>query len=506
MHKAFKYLSVASIEKSVMMLWLVFFVYATVVAFFVQMILLPHVIPAWHAGHGLLVSYFDAQSAHMWATTLAEKIHSQGWSAWQLRYNGQGNVGITAAIYTLTLPEPWVLIPLHAALHATAALLLLLIINIVLNNRRWALISVLPFLLYPSAMTWYTQILKDGYSITGVLMITYGWILLARQEEWAKRVSRLLLPLLLIILGTLVIWVVRPFVVGMMQMLCLLIAVVVAMAIVRHGSYQQWRGTAITLLGLLVVWFSLFGMKFFIPVAGQTLQVEGSNLGTQANSMLDSSDNFSRSEESGKMQKTGVPGGIVGLRHVTSGTTAMQTVFSKAVPAWHQAPRLLASLDSKFMALSGAREGFRTGYPMAASNIDSAIKLTSAMDVIKYLPRAAQIAFFSPFPVHWIGKGSLEANTLMRRITAFEMMGVYFALLFLPYSVWYWRKRIELWIVLLCTVPPLLIYGIVFANLGTLYRMRYGFLMTLVALGLAGFITLCRHAKQHRARNGSDAV
>lgn len=479
MSKTRRYFEQLFNEKPIGWFWWVFFAYTALVAFFVQLVLLPYVFPQWHFGHGLLISYFDAHSAHHIASDLARKIHTEGWSVWELRANGQGQAGIAAAIYSLTLVEPWVLIPLNAALHATATFVLLLITNSLLSNRRLALLAVLPFLAYPSAMTWYTQILKDGYSIAGTLMVMYSWTLLARRREWERRKSRLYLPLLLAILGISIIWVVRPFVVGMMQMIGVVVSLLITLLIIWQGDYRKLHGVAVTFLGVLVVWTAFGAMKLFKPVGDKVALVEATSM--TRSGIKEAKDNL---KETTIVRESGI----------------LESVFARVSPEWTRSDWLPPFIDVKLQALSGAREGFRTGYLTAVSNIDSDIKLRSATDVIKYLPRAAQIAFLAPFPAHWLGVGSLEANTMMRRITAFEMLGVYFSLLFLPYAIWHWRKRIELWIILICCIPPLLIYGIVVANIGTLYRMRYGFLMTLVALGLAGFIAMVQQIRQRRGR------
>jgi hypothetical protein len=115
----------------------------------------------------------------------------------------------------------------------------------------------------------------------------------------------------------------------------------------------------------------------------------------------------------------------------------------------------------------------------------------SIKDFLLYLPRAAEIAFLSPFPTDWFKPGSLPANTVMRRVSGFEMVGVYIALALLPYAVWRWRARPDLWIILIFCSGMLLIFGLVVANVGTLYRFRYGFLMTIVAVDLAaGFSSI----------------
>ncbi|MDH4099964.1 MAG: hypothetical protein OEV28_05260, partial [Nitrospirota bacterium] len=178
-------------------------------------------------------------------------------------------------------------------------------------------------------------------------------------------------------------------------------------------------------------------------------------------------------------------------------THSMKDVFVNAYEWLSETGSIMVnSMESKLIALAFAREGFRNvPANLSVSKIDSEVKLTTVKGVLSYLPRAAQIAFLSPFPQHWFGTGSLEANTMMRRIAAFEMLGVYFCLIFLPYAIWFWRQKAEVWLVLIYCVPPLLMQGVVVANIGTLYRLRYGFLMALVALGLAGFLTLIQRIK-----------
>src|SRR5262249_7723224 len=118
-------------------LWGGIFAYAAVAALLVQLVLLPHVFPAWHAGHRLLLGG-DWLYFHALAAALAPRIPAQGGAAWELRPQGQPPSGIAAAIYALTLPEPWALVPLNAALHATAGVVLLRIVQVFLPPWRRA--------------------------------------------------------------------------------------------------------------------------------------------------------------------------------------------------------------------------------------------------------------------------------------------------------------------------------------------------------------------------------
>ena len=87
--------------------------------------------------------------------------------------------GVVSAVYAVTIAEPWTLIPLHAALHATSALVLMWVVAMLVPSGRHALLAALPFLLFPSALVGYAQISKDVYTICGGFLFLYGWLLLA---------------------------------------------------------------------------------------------------------------------------------------------------------------------------------------------------------------------------------------------------------------------------------------------------------------------------------------
>jgi hypothetical protein len=131
---------------------------------------------------------------------------------------------------------------------------------------------------------------------------------------------------------------------------------------------------------------------------------------------------------------------------------------------------------------------FSTGLVLAAISIQKSIFTVRRM--FSPLPRALQIGFLAPFPNDWFGSGSRPANTMMRRVAGSEMRLVYLALLGLPMALWRWRRELSLWIFVFYAAGMQTIYTLVTVNIGTLYRFRYGYLMTFVALGIAGWTVL----------------
>jgi hypothetical protein len=546
-------------------LWLLFFAYAAIVALVVQLVLLPHVLPGLHAGHGLLIGG-DWISFHHQAVELADQVRVNGWSSWRLRPDDvSAPAGISAAIYALTVPEPWTTIPLYAGLHATAAIIVLSLVRLFLPDWRQAIWCVLPFLLYPSAMLVYTQIHKDAFAITGALCFLYGWVLVARKETWHGGFWLPAQAVLCILLGSTLAWLVRPYWVQMMQgvsvILVLLISGACILAGVRRERSRLRVLTPILTACLAVAILSPLTRGGYAAMPYQYLATQASSgavpstgaaaTGPAGTVGLDAAAGVASqpidppvappestaADAAGANETTGVvsaqrettPSQVTGGSQSSQGRTSQAggTTDVAGVPtrqlertpeesladsyysqlgqptlvipsslSWSTTPWLPRVLDDRLYTIATVREQARLGYGDVASAIDSDITLDSAGAVIAYLPRALLIVLLAPFPPDWFGRGSYESTTLMRRVAAGEMIGVYLALAILPCAMWYWWRRIEFWVILAFCTGMMLIYAIAIPTVGVLYRVRYGFLMTLVALAIAGGIvawqSMCR--------------
>ena len=152
-------------------LWLSIFVFAVCVAVAVQFVILGLLFPEWSNGHGLLLAT-DSLGYHQKALALAERIRAEGWSIWQLSPKGHFSAGLAAAHYVLFVPEPWVLIPLAAAAHALSWLILFRIALFFTDDWRIAALAAAPYILFPSSVFWYAQLLKDAYFNLGRRLIS----------------------------------------------------------------------------------------------------------------------------------------------------------------------------------------------------------------------------------------------------------------------------------------------------------------------------------------------
>ena len=136
--------------------------------------------------------------------------------------------------------------------------------------------------------------------------------------------------------------------------------------------------------------------------------------------------------------------------------------------------------------VASTRHGFIVRYPNAGSNVDSTVELNGTADLVKYLPRAAEIGFLAPFPIMWFQAG-VKVGLAGRLITGVEMFGMYFCFIAVAATLIYDRKRLEVWFVFATAAMGCLALGYVVINVAALYRMRYAYFVLLIVLAARGF-------------------
>lgn len=165
-----------------------------------------------------------------------------------------------------------------------------------------------------------------------------------------------------------------------------------------------------------------------------------------------------------------------------------KTSSDTEVSIWQSSDWIPIPLDGRFESLAVARLDYITCCHEAGTNIDTDVEFDDAEDIVRYLPRAFTISLFAPFPSMWFDKGSSEPYTVMRRVSGLEMTIAYISFLGLLLVAWYKRNKIEFWVILIFCLAIIVSQGLVVANIGTLYRFRYGPFMMLVCLGWTGLL------------------
>jgi len=117
--------------------------------------------------------------------------------------------------------------------------------------------------------------------------------------------------------------------------------------------------------------------------------------------------------------------------------------------------------------------------PGATSSVDKDVFFNSNADIIRYLPRAAEIGFFAPFPNTWFERGIRERSATWF-LVGLETLAMYAIEIFACLTVWRSRRRLSLWLIVLIAAMGVVGLALVTVNIGTLYRYRYSFLILLI--------------------------
>jgi hypothetical protein len=439
------------------------FFYVLIAGFFIQFIFLPYLAPAnLSQGDGLLSGY-DGYKFHRIAVNLSQEIKANGWSEWYLWPEGQIVSGIASVFYTLITPKPWVLLPLNGILHGIAGLALWGIISTICKNKSLILISSLPFILFPSSLLWNAQIHNENYAIPAILLFFYGWIYLSDVKRGLE-LKKSWKAFVCIFLGSLMNFMVRDYIQSILSWIALLVFFLLVIStfiqLIKKEILIKKGFSYIVFIGL--VWI-LSNPGLFKWVDTNITHYKNDNIASDTLNL-----------DAGTLN--------------TSWTQDNQVQADKYTTWWMKSKILPQAIDSKFMDLAKMRLRFIRSWNYAGSQIDSNVIFRKSTDVIEYMPRALIISLFAPFPEDWFTNGYKKAANLMRKESSFEMMICYVCLLGLFFSGWYFRKRIEFWVLLAFAVGMLTIYTCTIPNIGALYRFRYPYYMPLICVGLLGLM------------------
>jgi hypothetical protein len=420
----------------------------------VQQVLAPSAFPS-AAETGLINA--DSRYFHARAAEMAERIGTEGWGAWELRPDGHAPVGITAGIYAVTGPHPWVILWLNTALHAGAFLLLVIIVDRLAGIGRWSALAALPFLFLPSALAWTAGIGKDGFFILGFHAAALGLLDLLgpsrpRWLSWTRAVC-------LFAVGIALAWLVRPY-------SAVMFAILLAAAILVYGIAAVVR----PLRSAYAAPAALAG----IVSAAAILAV-----------VVDSAGSLVLSPQTAVQFPRPAP---------------FQTAQAAVNACWLRPAWLPAPVDDQFRFLAHARAALYLEAPEAGSSFGVDHAPCSTAEVAAAVPRSLLNALLAPWPNQWWRPGELVLSLSV----AIEMILIYvaFAALVLhghrltgkPSPSRGESSSLMLPLLVFCLLEIALV-AVALPNVGTLMRMRYAPMMLLVGLGLAALIAARQRAQ-----------
>jgi len=487
-------------------LWLAVFIYALLAGLVVQFILLPHVFPHLDGGAGLLADH-DWSGFHQQAVDQASRIAQLGWQEFRLRPDGENIItGLCSVLYYFIVPKPWTLLPINAAVFATAALALFSLVKYLGISDRNAAIAISPFVLFPSSVVQFGQIHKDVFCTAGLLVNLWCWVSLLQPDiRW----RRMILTILASVLATGVVWLFRPY---FMQVLLYWIATFVVWYVLAGALFWAKTRTpdAFSVPGNQVS-FSVRASAVMLVLLGITHQYYSSYLDLR----FATPETVESSEDLARYLKR--PGAAIysflNVRLAVIPRSSMQSAeaaqtseagsvsldeflveaakHNRPVAVMKEGAYIENFVNRIFLRLAVARGGFTNSGKNASTNIDRDVIFYRPEDLVRYIPRALQIGFFAPFPQNWFTTESenKKPNRIEVYVASLEMLCVYIALFGWAYWMVQMRKAgPQLWVPTLFGLSVILLMGLTVANVGTLYRMRVPFIMIFISFGVAGLL------------------
>lgn len=148
--------------------------------------------------------------------------------------------------------------------------------------------------------------------------------------------------------------------------------------------------------------------------------------------------------------------------------------------------------------LTWARYLYDVSYPVKSSNIDEDVLLESWGEVFRYLPRAAVIGMFAPFPDLWLGSGA-QVGRSGRLVAGAETLLMYVGYLFVAFALWMRRRNLVVWFLVAIACCGAIALSLVVVNMGTLYRLRFPFWILLIIVATDGAFALSRTLRARKS-------
>lgn len=307
-------------------------------------------------------------------------------------------------------------------------------------DRRAGILAACAVAVWPSLLLHTTQLLRDPLfiaSLLALLLVCASY--LKRECSWVKAVALALAG------GALacIIWLIRSQV---WEVMIAFVSVTLALMLLKGA--RERRINPSNLAGCVLLLLIVLGL----PKIGRALNVYSYPAPPPA-AVQDA-------------------GGAAG-----ASTTAVEG--TRRLPPGSSLPARISYLRSSFIY----------SYPGAGSNIDGEVEFKSFYEIVRYLPRAAEIGFFSPFPNMWFEDGP-QVGRVGRLLSGAETMLFYLVEILAAICLWRSRRNLSAWLLFITASIGMLALGLVVANVGTIYRMRYAFWMLIVILGIKGILAV----------------
>ena len=313
--------------------------------------------------------------------------------------------------------------------------------------------------LWPSALVWSSQMLKDTVVGSLVLVVVLGFQA-GLHDDWKRSwIRSWIVPL---VLAVVTIAAFRSYVALFLLASCM--ALVLLRGLTSRFDLRAVAGAVATLSVLLVMTIWVGQLKLDEVTARWLRGTPSGQTGAVAGPHGSRSDG---GESAGESEPA--PG--------QPDPTDSSTVQDMLVHAQQE----LRRTQPEYVGI--VRDGFGTAD--AGSMVDESTEIRTLLDFVAYYPRALAIALLAPFPPDWFKIGYVSG--VMRQLASIEMVLLYAVLGLLVLEIWKHDVLklpvfgfVVVWVVLgtgyLAAAIP---------NVGTVFRLRLQFILPLIIVTLS---------------------
>jgi hypothetical protein len=396
--------------------------------------------------HGIGISFaIDSSSYRREATEMAQLLRQrrfQDWINYRSKFRSTFHIRLYSITFTLlgnVLGFGILAAELLNLVYYLSILGLTYAIGAEVFDRRVGLLAAIAVSVWPSLLLHTTQMLRDPLFIASMLLLIFSLSLCLQR---ALSILQGLAVGATGAVAVLLIWLCRADMWEIVFVVLLLAVTACAVHQVKGRRFEP--GKTVALMGILLFAFSLPKALPAIRLSDRIVSPNQVNSGNRTGATLPAS-----------------------VENRQDGSIAPWTKFSRQV----------GLLRHKFIA----------GYPLAGSNIDTNVELRGPVDLIRYLPRAMEIGFLSPFPMMWFTTG-VQVGAVGRLVAGAEMFVMYFVLTLASLTLVNQWKRLSVWFLFSTSTVGCVALGYVVVNISSLYRMRYAFFILVIILGIKGLL------------------
>ncbi len=446
------------------LLFFVTFIFVSFLSWFLQIYLYPEYFTAYYFKDGMLkngdwIRYNELALFQL--SLMAEK----GLSAWKLYsavYDGishQPISNITSLYYYFTNSNtPYFIVPLHALLHSTTLLYLLLTMKYIFKEKI-SIISLFIFLSLPSTAIYFTHINKEIYFWFSISVIFYNSLLFFNYEfSNIKNIKLFILNIFILVAALFFIFLLRPqFLQAFSLFYISALFIYTLHRLLVYKLFFKFRHI------LTIVFSFIFLFSYNSPIH------KSINASVKDSYIIVKSDlNFENENTNGEKIKA-VKNKLNIDMHADSIPGIINWKTNNVMPAF---------VDKIFFTIYKVRDNFKLTEDIS---IDNEKSFNSLNKIIIYYPEALLKGFFLPFVTDWFNNNEIVGSKA-QLLFAYEMFITYLGLfLFFIYFVTKFNYKLLYLFIFSSLFISIIVY--LYPNIGTLFRYRFYFVNLCVITG-----------------------